>query len=366
MRIAHPLILGAGPAGCAAAIALRERGVDCTLIDRSAEVGDPLCGGFLSWRTAEQLEALGIDICRLGAHPVGTLRLISGKKSSEVALPHRAFGLSRHALDSEMRRIALAKGANFIEDTVRGLEEGKAVGAAGKYHSSAIFLATGKHDVRGQSRPRTAKDTTIGIRLRLPASPARDRLLGGAIELHLFPGGYVGIVLQEGGSANICLAVRKSALTRAGGSPVALFEQLASENKALADRLGESWQDARTDSIGSVPYGWICRETSPGLYRLGDQAAVIPSLAGEGNSIALASGVAAANAFCAGQSAPNYQQAFAARARRPVRLASTLWHMAETPLGARAALALARFAPALVTTFAEGARIPPAPSLAQA
>lgn len=366
MRLTHPLILGAGPAGCAAAIALRERGVDCTLIDRSSEVGDPLCGGFLSWRTAEQLEALGVEIGHLGTHPVSKLRLFAGKRSCEVALPHRAFGLSRHALDSELRRIALAKGAQFIEDAVRGLEEGKAVGTAGEYHSSAIFLATGKHDVRGQSRPRTAKDTTIGIRLRLPASPARDRLLGGAIELHLFNGGYVGIVLQEGGSANICLAVRKSALNNAGGSPIALFEQLADSIPALAERLGDGWQDARTDTIGAVPYGWICRETSPGLFRLGDQAAVIPSLAGEGNSIAIASGVAAATAFCDGQSAPRYQRAFAARARRPVRLASALWHTAETPLGARAALALARFAPALVTTFAEGARIPPAPSLAQA
>ncbi|VVT12850.1 NAD(P)/FAD-dependent oxidoreductase [Erythrobacter sp. EC-HK427] len=363
--IAHPLILGAGPAGCAAAITLRARGVDCTLIDRDATVGDPLCGGFLSWRTAEQLDTLGIDIARLGAHKVSTLRLFAGQDMREVALPHRAYGLSRHALDSEMRRIALAQGARFIADTIKGLGEGYAMGAQEEYHSRSIFLATGKHDLRGHSRPRTAKDTTVGIRLRLPASPARDRLLGGAIELHLFPGGYVGIVLQEGGSANICLAVRKSALACAGGSPVALFAKLAQDNRALADRLGEGWEEARVDTIGAVPYGWICRETSPGLYRLGDQAAVIPSLAGEGNSIAIASGVAAASAFRTGRSAQEYQRAFATRARRPVRLAAALWHMAETPLGARAGLALARIAPALVTTFAEGARIPPAPSLAQ-
>ena len=369
MRIAHsliphPLILGAGPAGCAAAITLGALGEDCTLLDRDADVGDPLCGGFLSWRTAEQLAMLGVDIAALGAHPVQALRLFDGRQTSEVALPHRAFGLSRHALDSAMRRMAMATGARLVIDTVRGIDGDSVNGIKAVYQAESIFLATGKHDVRGLSRPRKAADATIGLRLRLPASPARDALLGGAIELHLFPGGYVGIVLQEGGSANICLAIRKSALARAGGSPRQLFAQLADTSPALADRLGDDWQEARADSIGAVPYGWIGRETTPGLYRLGDQAAVIPSLAGEGNSIALASGIAAAKAWLSGESAPAYQRAFAARARRPVRLAAALWHSAETRLGARTAITLSRLAPALIGHFAEGARIPPAPSLA--
>ncbi|RJY08856.1 NAD(P)/FAD-dependent oxidoreductase [Aurantiacibacter aquimixticola] len=365
MRFPHPLILGAGPAGCAAAITLGAYGQDCTLLDRSEPVGDPLCGGFLSWRTAEQLDMLGVDIRKLGAHPVEKLWLFDGGRSSEVALPHQAFGLSRHALDTEMRRMAVATGAQFVVDTVRGLENGTVTGAQAEYEAPTLFLATGKHDVRGESRPRHSPDTTIGIRLRLPASPARNRLLDGAIELHLFPGGYVGIVVQEGGSANICLAVRKSALTEVGGSPKALFERLADGNSALAERLGDGWQGAQLDTIGAVPYGWICRDTSPGVYRLGDQAAVIPSLAGEGNSIAIASGMAAASAYIAGRSAPEYQRDFAARARRPVRLASALWHAAETRIGARAAIALSHLSPGIIASFAQGARIPPARSLAQ-
>ena len=54
-----PLILGAGPAGCAAAIVLAKGGAQPMLLDRDEAVGDPLCGGFLSWRTLEQLQALG-------------------------------------------------------------------------------------------------------------------------------------------------------------------------------------------------------------------------------------------------------------------------------------------------------------------
>ncbi|GGD54271.1 hypothetical protein GCM10011411_12750 [Aurantiacibacter arachoides] len=335
------------------------------LIDRDADVGDPLCGGFLSWRTAEQLQTLGLSPAALGAHRVARLRLFDGPHQAALDLPHPAWGLSRHALDTAMRARALAVGARLDFDTVRAIEGLTVEGRVASYRPQSLFLATGKHDVRGQSRPRSANDTALGIRLRLPHTPERQRLLGGAIELHLFPGGYVGIVLQEGGSANLCLAMRKSALADAGGSPQALFAQLARDHPALAARLGDDWRQVRCDTIGAVPYGFIAKDTAPGLFRLGDQAAVIPSLAGEGISIALASGVTAAQHWLAGgaAAAPVYQRAFARQARLPVALASAAWHAAETRIGARAALALARLAPALVAGFADRARIA-APSLA--
>ena len=56
----------------------------------------------------------------------------------------------------------------------------------------------------------------LGLRLRLVASPALDRLVGDAVELHLFDRGYAGVVRQEDGSANICLAVRRSRLHEVG------------------------------------------------------------------------------------------------------------------------------------------------------
>ena len=360
------LILGAGPAGCAAAIRLRRHGLPAQLVDRDETVGDPLCGGFLSWRTVEQLQTLGIEPATLGAHRVTRLRLFDGDRSAELDLPHPACGLSRHALDTAMRRKALEDGADIAFDTIRQLDGTAAHGETREWRSDTLFLATGKHDVRGSTRPRSASDSALGLRLRLPASPDRNHLLGGAIELHLFHGGYAGIVLQEGGSANICLALRKSALADSGRSPDALFRWLSDRTPAFAARLGQNWDEARIDTIGAVPYGFIATETQPGLYRLGDQAAVIPSLAGEGISIALASGVAAADALAARDSAQHYQARFAAAARTPVRLASVAWRMAETTLGARAGIALARIAPSLVSGFADMARIDPPASLAPA
>ncbi len=352
-----PLILGAGPAGCAAAIVLARGAARPLLIDRDETVGDALCGGFMSWRTAERVRGLGIDPGDLGAHRVWQLRLFARGATAKAALPAPAFGLSRHAFDTALRAAALAAGARLEIDRARSLAPGVIGGERREWRSDAIFLATGKHDMRGESRPRAAPDPALGLRVRLPAGERLCRLLSGAIELHFFDGGYAGIVLQEDGSANVCLAVRKSLLVDANGAPRALLDRLAADHPAFGERMADAPGDLAVDTIGSVPYGWIARDTRPGLYRLGDQAAVIPSLAGEGMSIAIASGIAAGEAYLAGRSAPRFQQDFARRARRPVTAASLVWHLAENPAAARVLAALTKVLPASAGLAMRASRI---------
>lgn len=359
MRITAPLIIGAGPAGCAAAIALASQGQAPLLVDRSDEVGDPLCGGFMSWRTLAQLDALGVDPASLGGQRIDHLRIFVKERTAQTPLPYPALGLSRHALDTHLRQAAIAAGARLELDTIRSVETGMAHGHQRDWAAETIFLASGKHDIRGQSRPRKAADPALGLRIRLPASAQRQALIGSAIELHLFRGGYAGIVLQEGGSSNICLALRKSALAHLGNAPDRLLSHVAQDNPHFADRLGDDWRTCRIETIGAVPYGWIARETDEGIYRLGDQAAVIPSLAGEGMSIALASGSMAAHHWLQGgaSAASSFQRAFASRAYPPVQLAKAARYLAETALGSAAALTLAQVTPGLVSNFAERCRI---------
>lgn len=339
-----PVVLGAGPAGCAAAIVLARSGAAPILVDRDAEVGDALCGGFMSWRTAATVKKLGIDLEQLGAQRVTDLKLFAGHRSAHSALPEPAYGLSRRGFDSALRRAAVAAGASLEIDTIRALAPGCATGEARDYRSDSLFLASGKHDLRGTSRPREARDPALGLRLRIAADPGLTTLIGESIELHLFEGGYAGIVLQEDGSANVCLALRKSLLARAGNDPVQLLDMLAGQSAPFAARLGFAPANPQIDTIAAVPYGWIAQDTAAGLFRLGDQAAVIPSLAGEGMSIAIASGIAAAQAWQqgGGAAAPAYQQAFARHARRPVRVAEAIWHMGENALGGPALTQMAQ------------------------
>ena len=231
------------------------------------------------------------------------------------------------------------------------------------------MLSTGKHDVRGAARPRAAKDPALGLRLRLPASARRTELVGDRIELHLFDGGYAGIVLQEGGTANICLALRKSALAAEGSDPGALFEHLARRSSALAERLGDGWQDVRIETIGAVPYGYIAETSHPRIFRIGDQAAVIPSLAGEGISIALHSGVAAACDILSGGFDPangrDFAEVFARRVRPTIEAANIARNLAEQPLASKAALLAARLAPGLIRRLSERTRMPSISGLAR-
>jgi len=364
----RPIILGAGPAGCAAAIALARAGAEPALLDRDAEPRDQLCGGFLSWRTAAQLRELGVDPASLGARKVDRLALISGDRTVTLPLPGPSFALSRRALDTALRARALALGARLAVEHVRGIDGIAVLGRERRWQGDSLFLATGKHDLRGRARPRRAADPALGLRLRLPATAARTALLPGRIELHLFDRGYAGIVLQEDGTANVCLAVRKSLLGRAGGEPSELLARLGEANPSFALRLGNDWTAAGIETIGSVPYGWLAREADPGVFRLGDQAAVIPSLAGEGISIALASGASAARHWlaCGAAGARDYQREIAARAGPAMHAAKSAWWLAERPTAARAGIALARRYPPVLALLMQLSRIPSERVLAQA
>lgn len=350
-----PLIVGAGPAGSAAAIALAQQDVRATLIERQRETGDALCGGFLSWETLAALRDLGVDA--LDGHSVRRLRLFAGGRVAEAALPKPALGLSRHRLDTALLARAEALGTGIEHGvTVREWSDGILATADGAtLRPETLFLAAGKHDVRGLGRPRDTGDQTLGIRVRLQASPGLTRLVDDAIELHLFDRGYCGIVLQEGGRGNLCLAVRKSRLAEAAGDPDALLSAWASESSAFSDRL--AFRETGNDAIGAVPYGWIARDTDNGVFRLGDQAAVIPSLAGEGIGIAVASGVMAANSWCEGQDSRVFQADFARAAARPVSIARWVWRAAEHQGSARLGLELTRFAPWLAARIAGWTRI---------
>jgi flavin-dependent dehydrogenase len=154
---------------------------------------------------------------------------------------------------------------------------------------------------------------------------------------------------------------RPARLKACGGVPQ-LLQTLARE----APRFGERLAAAGTApwlSISNVPYGWRVRETGQGLFRLGDQAAVIASLAGDGIAIALTSGLAAADAHLAGRSANQYQQAFCARAARPLGVAQGLRWAAERPVPRRLLVALARAAPRAAGWAALLTRIEPKPAL---
>lgn len=330
------MIVGGGPAGAAAAIGLARAGAMPVVIERSPGPRDVVCGGFLGWDALAHLRRFGLDPARLGARPIDRVRLVAGTRVVEADLPGEAAGLSRRTLDAALLQLAEDAGATVLRGRAVRAVEGHWVRLddGHEIEADSLFVATGKHELRGIARDLGDRPVSVGLRAALASTPKLDQALAGTVELHLYDGGYAGLLVQEDGRVNLCLTVGQG---RMADGRAAFLSALLTEAPLLAERIGGLPKD--WEAIAGVPYGWRAVATSPGIYRVGDQAAVIASFAGDGIAVALASGAGAAQACLHGdgKGARAWQAEFARRAARPLKVAEALRHMAEHR-GERAAM----------------------------
>jgi len=358
VRRADTLIVGGGPAGAAAAIRLADAGRQPLLVERGRGDQDALCGGFLSWTAMAALGRLGIDGAMLGAAPVDRMVLLAPAGRAEARLPAPAAAVSRQRLDRLLIDRAARAGARIERGiAVRSLDGDRLLTADGAALGfEALVLATGKHDLRGAARPLAETRRMVGLRWSLMPTPALRATLAGAIELHLVRGGYAGLVLQEE-SANLCLAIRRERLAECEGRPDRLLQALAGECPSLAGRIAAASAIGKPQAIANMPYGWFARRTEPSVYRVGDQAGVIASLAGEGIAIALASGESAGSAILEGLPAGAFQTRLAGRLRIPLAAADGAARLAQGGQSARALIGLTAWAPPLARMAARWMRM---------
>ncbi|MGB0052878.1 MAG: FAD-dependent oxidoreductase [Terracidiphilus sp.] len=308
------LIVGGGVAGCAASIALSRKGRSVTLIEREPTPRHKVCGEFLSGEALEDLSALGIDVTSLGAVPIDFVRLASSGPAAEAPLPFAAASLTRKTLDTALIAAALAAGVRVIR--------GRSVQALGRAptgvwqailddgavrEAPTVFLATGKHDLRGHTRPKDPQ-RWVAFKMYFRLAPAQAAELARVSELMLYPGGYGGIQPVEGGIANLCWVVQQPYFARAGNRWESHIAEMKRTCPHLAMRLaGAEPLLAKPIAVTHIPYGYIRHTSEDGLYCIGDQAAVIPSFTGDGISVALYTARCAAAAFLRDEPAPLFQ-----------------------------------------------------------
>ena len=308
------LVIGGGVAGCAASIALSRKGRSVTLIEREPTPRHKVCGEFLSGEALEDLRALGIDVAALGAVPIDYVRLASSRRAAEAPLPFPAASLTRKTLDTALIAEAIAAGVR--------VERGRSVQALNRTatgmwqatlddgtvrEAPTVFLATGKHDLRGHARPKDPQ-RWVAFKMYFRLAPAQAAELARASELMLYPGGYGGIQPVEGGIANLCWVVQQRYFARVGHRWENFLAKMQQDCPHLAMRLAgaEPLLD-KPIAVTHIPYGYIRRTTENGLYCIGDQAAVIPSFTGDGISLALHTARCAVAACLAAEPAPLFQ-----------------------------------------------------------
>ena len=357
------LIAGGGPAGAAAACLLARGGMAVTVLERDAGPRHKICGEFLSREALLYLHGLGVDADALGAPTIGAVRLVHGRRVIETALPFQAAGLSRLAMDAALLDRAAALGVEVRRGvSVRGAGPDGLEVDGGMLAAPTMLLATGKHDLRGTARePTREPQALIGFKAHFRLTSAQTAALDGHVEVVLFPDGYAGLQLIEGGIANLCLLVERARFDAAGQDWPALLDDLCRGSAHLARRLdGAVMQQDRPLSIFRVPYGYVHAgaEPLPGLFRLGDQAAVIPSFCGDGMSIALHSAHLAARTILRGGDAAEYHAMLRRDVAPPVRLADGLYRLGRTPAVRAAILAACAIWPGLMRVVAGQTRVP--------
>ncbi len=362
-RSVDGLVIGGGPAGAMVALRLAAAGREVLLLEKEPGRHHKVCGEFLSPEAIGYLRQAGIAPLELGAAVIRRLRISSGSKVFEASLPFQALSLSRCVLDAALLARAEEKGCRVLRGmaveslTTDGGAWLAAVSKGEPLRAKTVFLATGKHDLRGFGRGPAQQGDLVGFKLHWRLAPEGSDALRNRIELFLFQGGYGGLTLIEEDVANLCLVVRRSTLRELGGWPE-LCDSIQRENGHMRQIFSGStalW--ARPLAISPIPYGYLA-EPERGLWRAGDQAAVIPSFTGDGISIALHSAALAAEMYLAGKSAADYLSALRAHLRRGMALATWLSRAAVTPAGRRLALPALLLLPHAIEWIATATRIP--------
>jgi flavin-dependent dehydrogenase len=362
LRTTEHLIIGGGLAGSMLGLRLAVAGKDVTLLEKERGAHHKVCGEFLSREAVDYLRDAGIDPVALGAVPLRLVRIAVRRTVVEAELPFPALSLSRHALDDALLTRAERSGCSvqrgaFVENLNANLTGWEAhVRGGERWNARAVFMANGKHDLRGHDRGSAAQGDLVGFKMHWLLTREQTAGLREAMELFLFKGGYGGLSLIEEERANLCLVVKRARLRKLGGWDV-LFAAILAETPHLAKRLNGAealWE--RPLAVSSIPYGYLAGRG--GLWCVGDQAAVIPSFTGDGMSIALHSASLAARMFLEGKTPEQYHTLLHKHLGRNMRLATALSQSMVSGVGRTLAPTALSLLPASLRWIAEATRIP--------
>lgn len=356
--------MGAGPAGCAAAITLAHAGVDVVMADKATFPRDKFCGDGLTADALRRLEALGVDPAGVGSwfdvdqvvlrSPRGrriTYRLPDG--------PGRFAAVARRRdLDAELvvraraAGVAVREGATLVEarpgvdgveldlrpavGPVESVVATQVIGADGMWSPLRKLLGVDTPGYRGEWHAFRQYWTAV------TGPAARDLWI--VFEPDLLPG-YLWTFPLADGVANVGFGILR-------GGPVSTHDMARLWPELLArphvrQLLGP---DARPESphrAWPIPAALGDRLLTDGrVLFVGDAAAATDPMTGEGIGQALATGTWAAEAILSVDPVGSDPATVAARYQRTVRrhlvtdhrLAASLSRVLAHPRLAEAAL----------------------------
>lgn len=309
MRRVDAAIVGAGPAGSSAAIFLARRGYAVALIDKAVFPRDKLCGDFLNPAGWNLLERLGVrDALLAGPHEkIGAIHVSTPAADAVIPFPERSgarvigLGVPRRVFDHLLVQRAVQDGATLLEgcrlNAVERYDGNWILQAEGggedRFHARLLIVADGRNSWTARRLGVAGRDAAAGRFVGLQINLTGYVGARGEIQIHLFPGGYAGLMALGGAKANLAFAIARDLVQR--NSVEYLLERHLKQNPHLKDAIAGS---AIAGEIRSAyPLEFVPRRAIGDGYLLaGDAVRVTEPVTGEGVFFALKTGELAAEA----------------------------------------------------------------------
>lgn len=305
-------VIGAGPAGAAAAITAARRGARVLVVDQASHGRDKVCGDGLTPRAVGALGALQIPLD--GAHRIDGLRMIAGRTERELPWPdtgrfppHGAVW-PRRRLDAALIDAASEAGADVrwgqagspLFDEHDGRRVIGITAGGERVRADFVVVATGAPGkVARMLGAERVPDEPFGLAIRTYVESPRhaDRHLEACLTLRDSSGvavpGYGWMFPAGDGTVNIGVG----ALSTMKRFKQLNLNTLLDNYRALVE---ESWSigpDLERPRAWRLPMSAV-RRHGPGWVAVGDAAGLVNPMNGEGIDYGLESGMLAADLFC--------------------------------------------------------------------